>query len=425
MRMSNRTFIAFMCSLGLALCASGCSRRSPGPDRPQEPVEIPLTEPEVDASVPATKTPPRPSATPPPLEPSYPPGPLLFAGMVVVDRRDHDVPVQIYPMRLNGDALETGEAIERPRGDRGRLPAVAAQSPETLYVGRGTTVERHQPFTKGANRLTARVEEAPTALFGVGALCYVGFRGKVGMIDFSTAEPAASMIRTDLYAHKPVDYFVRLGSEHLVAVDDRVFPKYGVLFAWAPEGRVVYRFTSGLPAHANEGYTGSVAAGDVLVIIASFGVMRSSGNRLYRCRVADEAFDCRELEDSWPGHGLNLAVREDPAWPIRFVAGSQTSYWQGVGVIGQRIFIGAGRRGIIHLPLESDEARAIEVGGQCLDLFTAGDRVIALIREGPDQGMDTDGGQRVLVIYRWDEGGGRLETVARHPVPHELDYLLR
>lgn len=412
--------------VGALLWVHGCSRRSPTTERPPEPVVEPLAKQDVDAGRPVEAAQPTPHRWPPPQgEPHYPPGPLMFAGLVVEDPRDSEAPVHLYPMRLEGDQLEIGAAMDLPRRERGAYPAVAALSPDLLYVGRGKTVERHRPFTKGVKGLSVPVADTPTALSGVEDLCYVGFRGKVGMIDFLASEPAFSMVLDELYANKPVDYFVRLGNRYFVAVDDRVFPKFAALFEWQPMGRVVHRFTSGLPAHPNEGYTGAVAAGEVLVITATFGVMRSSGNRLYRCRVTDAAFDCRELEDSWPGHGLSLATGDDPAWPIRLVAGSQTSYWQGLGVIGQRIFIGAGRRGIIHLAVDSDEARLLDVGGQCLDLFAVGDRVVALVREGPDQGMDTSGGRRVLVIYHWDVGGQSLDMILRHPIPQELDSLER
>jgi hypothetical protein len=281
-----------------------------------------------------------------------------------------------------------------------------------MYLARGTGVERREPFT--ANPATSvNLGQAPASLLGLGPGCLVGLEGRVDFVEFSGGKGKARTLFEDGQKAKPVDFLVPLGESAFVAVDDVVTPKYAFVFDLEAGSVAEHRFTAELPAGANERYLDVAVRGDELVITASFGVLDGSGNTLYRWSVEKREAAARPHEEFLPRSGLD----ESP----KLLAGDKMTYWQGLGMIGDHAFIGAGARGVLHTAIPVEDAALLDVGGYVLDLVVSGARILVLTAELVEKGDEVDLGQRHVVELAWD--GETLSEKGRHPLQVAIDWL--
>ena len=325
-------------------------------------------------------------------------------------------PVKVHPIRVLGGSLEMGEVIEVDRPASSLAPATAVHG-EVLYLARGFEVERRRPFTSPPAVDARKVQEQPSSLLGTDAGCFVGLEGRVDYVDFSGSKPAVLRLHEDRSLAKPVDFIVPMDGG-LVAVDDQVVPKYAFVFHLHPDQPADYRFTAQLPAGPNEHYSDAVVVDGDLVITATFGVMTGPGNTLYRWPIkkSSDSESGEELEEFQPKHQPGLAPT--------LLAGSGYTPWNGLGVIGDRLFIGAGTRGVLFGHADGKPDRLHDVDGWCLDLVVMGGRLVALVADGEmDLEQRTVTGKRQIVVLEWDSGKEVLVEKERHDIEPSLDAL--
>jgi hypothetical protein len=376
--------------IAVLIALAGCSRcaKKPAADAPAE----------VEQQVVAEEPPPRFDARPSDL----------IVGMIGEPYQED--PVTVHAMRVTDRGVEMGRALAVPRRDR-ELPAATVHG-RYMYLARGTGVERREPFTTNP-AASVNLGQAPASLLGLGTGCLAGLEGRVDLVDFSGGKGEVRTLFADKEIRKPVDFLVPLGESAFVAVDDVVTPKYAFVFDLVPGDVAGHRFTAELPAGANERYLDVAVRGDELVITASFGVLDGSGNTLYRWSVEKKEASCRPHEEFEPRSGLDE--------PVKLLAGDQMTYWQGLGVIGDHAFIGAGARGVLHTAIPVEDAALFDAGGYVLDLVVSGSRILVLTAELVEKGDEVDLGQRHVVELVWD--GETLSGKARHPLQIPIDWL--
>jgi hypothetical protein len=319
-------------------------------------------------------------------------------------------PVTVHALRVGERGVELGQAIGLPR--RGREFPAAAVDSRYMYLARGTGVERREPFVAGADVPNLNLGEVPASLLAAGPGCLVGLEGRVGYVDFSGEEPVRYEVHGAEELEKPVDFLVQLGQDAFVAVDDEVFPKYAMVFDVVPGKMAVHRFTGELPTGPNEAYRNAAVWRNQLVVIATYGVMDGSGNTLHRWTVEQDAKPIMSLMEHTP----RMAGERDKRNEL--LAGDEMSFWQGLGIVSDSAFIGAGARGVLEVPLGGGEARVHDVGGSCLDLVEVGGRLIALVYQGKGDSM-----AGFVVILEPDGGSGALVERARHKLLVSLSRL--
>jgi hypothetical protein len=325
-------------------------------------------------------------------------------------------PVVLHPVRLRDGAIEPGEAIEVDRPDSGLVPATSVHG-QILYLARGSEVERRRPFASPAAADARKVQGQPASLLGSEGGCFVGLEGRVDYVDFTGSTPELMMLHEDLSLAKPVDFIVPMDGG-LVAVDDEVVPRYAFVFHLHPDQPAVHRFTAELPSGPNETYSDVVVVDDDLFITATFGVITGPGNTLYRwpIRKSSDAESGEQLEEFKPEH--------KPGLTPTLLAGSAFTHWNGLGVLGDHLFIGAGRRGVLLGPVDGKPDRLHDVDGWCLDLLVLGERLVVLVADGEqDPGTHRVSGARQIVVLSWDAGRETLVEEARHDLDLALDAL--
>ena len=327
-------------------------------------------------------------------------------------------PVRIHPLGIAEENLEIGEVLTVDRPASGRIPATSVHG-EVLYLARGTDLERRRPLAPKAAVDTRKLVQEPASLLGTERGCFAGLEGRVDFVDFSGAKPGVRKLHEDPGLRKPVDFLVPMDGG-LVAVDDEVVPKYAFVLHLHPDRPAVHRFTAELPSGPNEAYTDAAAFEDTLVITATFGVMTGPGNTLYRWPIrrssGRESGD--QLEEFKPEHRPGLAPT--------LLAGGAYSPWNGLGIVGDHIFIGAGARGIQHGPARGTPGTLHDVGGWCLDLLELAGRLVVLVADGePEPGTSRVTGKRRILVLEWDGKAEALVEKARHDIEPPLDSLAR
>ncbi len=346
----------------------------------------------------------------------------LVAG--IAPAQDADM-VAVHPLRVGPGGVSVAKPVEASRlpGEREWALAQALSCRgDGLMVARGNVLMRRQPFVRSAEEQAVTLEEPATALLNLGQTALVGGQGRVQVVDFSRTPPRVSLLHDDNTLHKPVDFILELGRGRVLAVDDVVLPKVGFVFHRFPDDRLRFQFKGDLPSGPNERYVAAIADGNRLVLASRFGTRTGYGSRLYTCTVGHDAVQCDSATEM-------VAFRSKEA---KLLAGDTFSWWRGVALVSGRVFLAAGRRGILMVEGE----KALEVGprGACLDLVGLGDQVLALVAFGGGQETDTGlhgsgdskGGQRVLaVLIAWDSSAGRLVERWRSPVPSGIERLQR
>jgi hypothetical protein len=329
-----------------------------------------------------------------------------------------DVPA-VHPIEIVAGGIVVHDAIGLVRRQDSSLPAVAVGG-DDLYVGRGRTVERRTlPFPPGAP-VRSPVAGEPSSLLATAGGCFVGLAGRVDHVDFSTTPPRARTAHHDPALVKPVDFIVP-AQRGLVAVDDEVMPKYAFVLRLDASRPARLDYTAELPSGPNESY-GDVASVDgTLVISATYGVMDGSGNTLYRWPISRKSDG--ESGDAIGEHRPDF----QPGLAPTLIAGRQLTYWNGLAVVDGHLFIGAGTRGVLHMPLEADRADLHDLGGWCLDLVALGGTIVALVAVAGEDGEPVlvdrlVSGRRQVVLLSWKDGS--IAEISRHDVEPSLDGLV-
>ena len=325
-----------------------------------------------------------------------------------------ETPVNVHVLRITDRGVEVDLALALPRRDR-ELPAAAVDG-KHVYLARGTGVVRREPFTVEPAP-AVDMGQAPASLLGLGPGCLVGLGGQVSYVDFSDGKGVERTVFESKELDKPVDFLVPLGKDAFVAVDDVVTPKYAFVLDLVPGEVAAHRFTAELPAGANERYMDVAARGGELVITATFGVMHGSGNTLYRWLVEKKELAGIPHEEFLP----RMAGDDDER--TKLLAGDKMTYWQGLGLVGDHAFIGAGARGVLHADIPVKEAALFDAGGYVLDLVVSGDRIIVLTAQIVEKKGEVELGQRHVVELAWDADGRKLSEKGRHVLPVPIDWL--
>ena len=87
--------------------------------------------------------------------------------------------------------------------------------------------------------------------------------------------------------------------------------------------------------------------------------------------------------------------------------------WNGLGTIDGHLFIGAGKRGILHMDMGEEDALLHDVGGPVVDLLVLSGRIIALVGQGGGDRC-ADGQAVSLVILTWNAKDGSFTEVGHH-----------
>jgi hypothetical protein len=197
-----------------------------------------------------------------------------------------------------------------------------------------------------------------------------------------------------------------------------VVPKYAFVFHLHPDRPADYRYTAQLPSGPNETYSDALVVDGDLVIVATFGVMTGPGNTMYRWPIkkSSDSESGDEFQEFQPEHRPGLAPT--------LLAGSDYTPWNGLGVIGEHLFIGAGTRGVQFGPVDGKPDRLHDVGGWCLDLVVLGGRLVALVADGElDLETYRVTGKRQIVVLEWDPEKDVLVEKERHDIEPALDAL--
>ncbi|MBW2260965.1 MAG: hypothetical protein JRG91_03250 [Deltaproteobacteria bacterium] len=338
--------------------------------------------------------------------------PRLIVGFEGTPWKEDPVTLHAFEVLEKGfcTAGTYSDVIRRERA----FPAVSV-SGTVLYLARGAYLERYEPLEPAAEPVIAELEDVPASLLCTGQTCLVGLESRVDHVDFGRRKPKVRTIHEEDLFPKPVDFLVR-SDGLIVAVDDEVMPKYAFVLELSASSRARYLYTTGLPSGPNETYMDAIAVDGTLVITAQYGIMEGSGNTLYRWKIGRDPERSSRLKEFFP---------EDPTgMKTRLVAGEENTLWNGLGAIDRHVFIGAGKRGILHMELGDEQALLHDVGGPVADLLVLSGRIIALVGQGGGERCG-DGHAVALVILTWNAKDGSFTEMGHHcheAVLHRIAY---
>ncbi len=192
-------------------------------------------------------------------------------------------------------------------------------------------------------------------------------------------------------------------------------------------GRVKHRQAWSLPGLENGSYSEAVVDGDELLLVAHYTTAGGAGHLLARLplgRLSDPQLGNLVLNAGGPSEVPTVQEREEERGegadePQRLVAGGHYSPWAGLGVVGERVLLGAGDRGVMVLPraFEADSrVELVDLGGTCLDLAVRGAEVLALVASGS--------AARVATL-RFDPSVGAFRKVGDLGVEGSWEQLVR
>lgn len=306
-------------------------------------------------------------------------------------------------LRLQQDSVQLSPVRELPvvptANHRGQKPLVATHYADRLAVaeaaGNGYQVRVDAP-EGGTPQIIAVGAVAPAALHLVENDLFVGAGERVLWARTNETNTASELISRAGQTGKAYDIFAR-HDRRLIAIDDMVVPLYGDLIALRENGPERLADWT-LPVLVNGQYSDAFLRpkGDAheLVMLSHFGVISGYGQILSNL----------ELEGTRLSHdGETNIVNPSQGDPVleeferrggvggsaTLVAGQTLTRWLGVAPVPESrlIAIAAGDRGLILVtpPLPgTDVATAMDLGGSCLDVRAAGNRLVALV-QGPTE----------------------------------------
>ncbi len=349
-------------------------------------------------------------------------GTWLIAGVAPGEEANR---VTVHPLLLKARELMVArrvDAVGHTTRNAGPVTAALAAGGESLVLARGRVVEWHRPFSPGAPVVEVNVEREPSALLLLGQRLYIGSRGRVDMVDLSAGQRLPVLVHEVPNLPKPIDFLLELGASRVVAVDDIVVPKVGIVFYQWPDDRLEFQFQGDLPAGPNEVYVDAAANDHRLFLLARFSTRAGYGHRLYRCEVVREEIQCQAWLEQ-------VALRTGEA---TLVAGERYSDWEGLAVTGEDAFVCAGERGLLHLT--GDRFEQVSPRDPCLDLIGDGVRMAVLepggplptARNGVRLGQSGNAADRsYLALIEWDPSSKRRISRWRYPVPRGVTRLQR
>ena len=333
---------------------------------------------------------------------------------------DGQGPLRVTPVALGedgqlalGEPVEIGVTVRRDIDGRAWLAAVGGS---WLYVARLRGPGRRQRFvierwslsgepTGPHGRIELDVE--PTALCATGERCLVASDCTVSLLDFSNGQGFLA----DRFDAPGDDSYKRhfdalaVHGDIVFAVDDVVVPKFVFVIRVVEGSWLEHLSTAPLPDYPNETYWCAAASEDHVAALSVFYHMGGGGQRLVvfardiddlcRPRVVTEF-----LEREEPGF-----ADEDRELGPELLAGDTPTRWHSAAIVGPRILIAAGARGLLHRTLTAGGRRQtaqLDLGGEVVDVVNAGDRACALVAAG-------DGAARIAVLRVGASGKVKVE----------------
>lgn len=235
-----------------------------------------------------------------------------------------------------------------------------------------------------------------TALLAVDHRVVVGAGNKVGYIDTSAGDLTFVKLAERPGAYKAYDVLSRDG-DLVAAIDDVVMPIYGELLSIDAdrishvEGWQMPSFINGTYGAAVLSMSDAAAKSGVLYGIGAYGIMSGNGQDLFALPIRAgklEAGDMSVINSGGAGRAsppvLEEHVSRSTGKVEKIIAGSEMTRWTGLALApgGERIALAAGSRGLLLVPSSfgpGTRATAVDVGGACLDVVSAGGVLYALV----------------------------------------------
>jgi hypothetical protein len=251
----------------------------------------------------------------------------------------------------------------------------------------------------------------------------VGATGLLGLIDLAAQVPELRPLEQrdggalgSGRARKAYDLFAQRGAQ-LVAVQDEAPPFVADELEIECSGRVRPEQTWTLPGLENGSYTEVALDASELMLAAQYVAPGGSGHLLARvplARLSDPELANLRLNAGMLGElpvveELDAERGASDGEGPKLVAGARYTPWAGLGLLGDRVVLGAGSRGVLVLPRTFDadsRAELVDVGGACLDLVVRGHGIYVLAA--------SEGHARVVVL-QLEPGPGAVrlrDTVA-------------
>ena len=412
--MRGRLLFGLLLAAGLTIALGGC--RGCGEDRPSA------------------------SGSCAPLEPAAP-----WLVLQAVDQASGKL--RLLPIDLGGAQPKPGALVEIPALPvprwAGHYRAVATHA-GPLLLAAVPAEPGSDPRIELVRRQLDRPEETaqrlglgqvrPVALHLVGKDgLLVGATGLLGLLDLGARVPELRPLEQRdggalgaARARKAYDLFARRGAR-LVALQDDSAPFFAEALELQCSGRVKPEDSWSLPGLENGSYTEAALDASELVLVAQYVAASGSGHLLARVplsRLGDPELANLRLNAGALGE-LPVAEelesepgRADGEGP-KLVAGVRYTPWAGLGLLGDRILLGAGARGVLMLPRTFDadsRAELVDVGGACLDLVVRGNGIYALVA--------AEGKARV-VILRLDPSQGAIRSEGTIAVEGSWEQFVR
>jgi hypothetical protein len=284
------------------------------------------------------------------------------------------------------------------------VPFVATAGNRFCYVltrrGKGSRLARFEPFGDRQEPVVIHLEDlAPAALRELHSTLFIGEKGKVLAWDVSKKDARPEVIYQTEKRWKPkknTDAFALCGGL-LVAVDNVMSPKYAFVFRVSEEGPE-FLYTGNLPFGVNSQYFEAAGADGKLAILKRFGHRGGSGESVEFFTVTEEGIrEVRAFGEFYPREGRGAASEAR-----QLVPGDRSSF-HGLEFDGNRLLLGAGKRGLIIIPHDSKiKPSNVDLGGNCTDLVKRGPGLFALVQTADKTTR--------LVVLKKKEGKWVVET---------------
>ena len=309
--------------------------------------------------------------------------------LVALGWQQEDNTLMATAMRLNHDTqLECSSPIQLPiprATTQPSMPQLATSAfGDRFYIARRDRIsqefilERHHFFsdTKTISWNLGTLEL--TAILGMENTCLVASIGRLDRYDFNHTPVTRDW---SFLPPEPdqklghVDTFTR-SHKHLVAIDNALLHKTAYVFELSSQPQLC--FWSSLPDYTNETCHQAALTNNKLAIRTSFFHRGGSGQRLLLFDIEQDSLITSAQAMEIRGVGMFR-------FGHRRLAGRMHSNWQGLGILGDNVILGAQERGIILCDCameDEDQAQRQKLGGVCEDLVVCNQKIYALVSSG-------------------------------------------
>jgi hypothetical protein len=270
----------------------------------------------------------------------------------------------------------------------------------------GTWSFTHQLFTEEGppHQKNVKLEEV-AGLHRIEDLALAGTNTRLGSIDLRTENSSFTEIKNRReFPYKAYDVFARSGNL-IVAVDDEVIPMFAEFLELDAKGTPKLVSSWSLPSIINGSFIDAIFEASsgrhsgTLYLLANYGIITGPGQLIAALEVKDGklSFDSQTTLNSSGTGSESPRVREefsDRTGPelkhLGLVYGTERTTWNGMAPIRKQgklagIALAAKARGLLILPANfgpKTAAQAIDVGGECMDVQSVGERLFALVLKG-------------------------------------------